>query len=404
MDILLIYYIFFVLLICLKIIYSVRPMLIKEHTRIALTTGLALFAMFFGAGNLVFPLALGSQAGSHLFISWLGFMIAGVGLPFLGLFALSLYGGNYWHFFDVLGKYLSFAVVTFIILILGPLFAAPRTEDITFSTLEPFLPSYIGNNIISVGYFLIILILSYKHTSVVDLIGRVLSPLKLIAFVTLIVASLITANALLPATQPAIHIFTNSLSVGYGTMDMLAAFFFGSIAYQSVVHKCAKLGADGHKLVVPIILKACLIGAFFIGLIYTGFMLSAATHAADLYNVSMPALINRLSHLVLGQFGALFVCLCVTVACLTTATALTVVSTHFFYKTLFRHKLPHIVCLLIVLAIMYMMSILGFNKIMAIATPILNYLYPALIVLCVWNIAKKLRNPSPKNRAPTITK
>jgi LIVCS family branched-chain amino acid:cation transporter len=369
-------------------------MLINAQSKIALTTGLALFAMFFGAGNLIFPLAIGAHSGTHLLAGWAGFMIAGVGLPFLGLFAISLYGGNYWKFFNVLGKYLSFAVVTFIILIIGPLFASPRTEDITYSTLQPFLPHAISNPIFSIMYFALILLLSFKHTMVVDIIGRFISPVKLIAFITLIIASLVSASALLPEQVSATHVIDHSLSVGYGTMDLLAAFFFCHVAYKNTVRKCAKLGITDQKSLMKVTLKACLIGAFLIGFIYTGFMLSAATHAAALHGVDTPALINRLSHIVLGSFGSLFVCLCVTLACIATATALAVVSSNFFYKTIFRRKLPHLACLILVLAVMYMMSILGFDKIMAIATPILNILYPCLIVLCVVNIARKLRKPA----------
>lgn len=375
-------------------------MLAKKDNKLALTTGLALFAMFFGAGNLIFPLAIGVHAGSHLFTAWVGFMIAGVGLPFLGLFAISLYEGNYWSFFNSLGKYLGFAVVTFIILIIGPLFAAPRTEDITYSSIQPFLPHGLDNHFFSVVYFGLILLLSYKHTSVIDIIGRFISPIKLTAFIILILASLITASAILPSHHSVSTVFTHSLSVGYGTMDLLGAFFFCHVAYVNTVHKCTQLGLEGEKPIRQVMLKACLIGGLLIAAVYTGFMLSAATHADVLQHASTPALINKLSDRVLGNFGSLFVGACVTLACIATATALTVVSTNFFYRSIFFRKLPRLACLIIVLAIMYVMSILGFDKLMEIATPILNVLYPCLIVLCVVNIARKLcscRGPSRKH-------
>ena len=363
----------------------------KSTAKITLTTGLALFAMFFGAGNMVFPIAIGATAGQHLFYAWLAFMIAGVGLPFMGVFAVSLFEGDYWNFFSILGKYGSFFVITFLILIIGPIFAAPRTEDITFGTLQPFLSSEITNYYFSIFYFAIIFALSYKHLFVVDIMGRFLSPLKLIAFITLIIASLITAHALLPTTVSAYHVASNALSVGYGTMDLLAAFFFCHVAYNSIAHKCTALGITDKKALIRVILKACGIGSLLIGLIYTGFMLSAAAHATALHNTPTANIISQLSHIVLGSYGSLFVCLCVTLACIATATALAVVSTNFFHHTLFQNKLPRIICLIIVLVIMYSMSILGFDFIMSIAVPILNWLYPALIVLCVINIYRKFR-------------
>ena len=363
---------------------------IKKDNKIAITTGLALFAMFFGAGNLIFPLAIGVHAGSHLFIAWLGFMLAGVGLPFLGLFAVSLYEGNYWKFFSILGKYLSFAIVTFVILIIGPLFAAPRTEDITYGTLQPFLPHILGNHIFSIFYFSLILLLSYKHTHVIDIIGRFISPIKLIAFITLIIASLLSASALLPSHYSVDHVLYHALSVGYGTMDLLGAFFFCHVAYNNILRKCSRININDEKSIRTVTLKACLIGALLIGMIYTGFMISSASHASVLQHVHTPELINRLSEVVLGNFGSLFVCMCVTLACIATATALAVVSANFFFKSLFQRKIPRFACLVIVLVIMYVMSILGFDKIMAIATPILNVLYPCLIVLCIVNIIRRL--------------
>ncbi|PHQ80450.1 MAG: hypothetical protein COB66_04790 [Coxiella sp. (in: Bacteria)] len=369
-------------------------MTIKNEFKITCTTGLALFAMFFGAGNMVFPLAIGVHAGNHLFVAWAAFIISGVGIPFLGLFAISLYDGDYWKFFKILGKYLSFAVVTFILLIIGPLFAAPRTEDITFSTLQPFMPGGLTNNYFSIIYFTVILLLSFKHTLVIDIIGRFISPVKIVAFVTLIICSLATAHALLPIHHSAPQVFSHSLSVGYGTMDLLAAFFFCHVAYKNIVRKCLAEDIHDKKIIMRITLKSCMIGAFLIAAIYTGFMLSAATHATALQHTATPAMINHIAHLVLGEYGSLFVCVCVSLACIATATALAVVSANFFYKTIFRKKAPRAACLLFVLALMYCMSILGFSDIMALATPMLNVLYPCLIVLCIVNIYRKLKSPA----------
>ena len=76
----------------------------KKRFSIALSTGLALFAMFFGAGNMIFPLQLGVTSGQHFITAIIGFVITGVGFPFLGLFSVSLYEGNYWQFFNVIGN------------------------------------------------------------------------------------------------------------------------------------------------------------------------------------------------------------------------------------------------------------------------------------------------------------
>src|SRR3989338_11559571 len=112
-----------------------------RNSSVAITTGFALFAMFFGAGNMIFPLQIGVILGQQLTYAVVAFLISGVGVPFLGLFAVSLYEGDYWQFFSRLGKIPAFLIITFLVLILGPLFVVPRTEIVTYHTLQPFLPS-----------------------------------------------------------------------------------------------------------------------------------------------------------------------------------------------------------------------------------------------------------------------
>ena len=126
-------------------------------------------------------------------------------------------------------------------------------------------------------------------------------------------------------------------------------------------------------------------------MIYVGLIIAAAFHAEALKNIPTEALIGQLSLIVMGQYGALFVGLCVTFACLATASALTEVSTSFLFHHIGREKLPRHLCLILILIMMYWTAILGFSRIMSIATPILTYLYPLLIFLCVINIASKAK-------------
>lgn len=363
--------------------------------KITIATGLALFAMFFGAGNMIFPLKVGSLAGGHLLPALIAFIISGVGVPFLGVFAISLYEGNYWKFFNRISRPLAFIVVTFLILIIGPLFAAPRTEMISYHTLLPTLPSSLKNPMVfNVFYFSIIFLLVFKQSRVVDVIGWFFSPIKIAAFSLLIVLGIYTAAPLVNMHMSATHTFNTALTTGYGTMDLLAAFFFCAVAYKNVLYKCRAIGVTSQKSIQKIMLIACLIGGFLISLIYAGFIFVAASHAEALANTPTEALIGKISELVLGQYGSLFVGLCVSVACLATGATLTEVTTDYLYHTTFRKKLPRLVCLLLVLTTMIMMSVLGFEEIMKIASPILGILYPALIVLCLVNIFLKL---SPKN-------
>src|ERR1700730_16150882 len=102
-----------------EILKSKKP----QETKTVIATGMALFAMFFGAGNIVFPLHLGANSGQNITHTMLGFLLAGVGVPFLGLLATSLFNGDYQAFFGRLGKYPSFLIITFLMVIIGPLAA-----------------------------------------------------------------------------------------------------------------------------------------------------------------------------------------------------------------------------------------------------------------------------------------
>jgi LIVCS family branched-chain amino acid:cation transporter len=363
----------------------------SAQIKVTIATGLALFAMFFGAGNIIFPLKVGSFSGEHILYGLLAFVIAGVGVPFLGVFAVSLYEGDYWKFFNRLGKVPAFIVVTFLILIIGPLFAAPRTEVITYHTLLPALPGILKNQyVFDALYFFVVFLFVARQSRVVDIIGWLFSPIKIVSFSLLILIGMYTAMPLVPMHLSAPQVFGSSITLGYGTMDLLAAFFFCSVAYKNIVNKCEKINVTSRATLMKMMLAACLIGALLISVIYAGFIFVAASHAQALQNVPTESLISQTANVILGEYGALFVGICVSVACLATGATLAEVTTDYLFNTTFKQKVPRIICLIVVLGTMIFMSILGFDGIMKIAGPILEVIYPALILLCVVNIYMKV--------------
>lgn len=352
--------------------------------------GFALFAMFFGAGNLIFPLAIGAQSGQHLLYATLGFLLFGVGAPFLGLFATSLFKGNYETFFYRLGKIPGFLFIAFLMIIIGPLTAMPRTEVITYQTIATFLPTYITNPIFSLIFCGLVFVFTYKETRFMNVLGYILSPIKLISLSALILVALFIPSHPVQVTQSAAAIFTNAVVQGYNTMDMLAAFFFCAIVFASIEKNAMAQNVSDEKTMIITTLKACFVGATCLSVIYIGFIWIASLHAHDLQDVTTDRIIGVLSHNVLGHWGALLVSVCITFACFATAMALAAVTSNFFHFQVFRKKLSRVNCLAIVIIVMYVMSNFGFAGIMAIATPILIVAYPALIVLCVVNILYKL--------------
>ncbi|MEM9242954.1 MAG: branched-chain amino acid transport system II carrier protein, partial [Pseudomonadota bacterium] len=116
---------------------------LNKRTTLSITiiVGFAIFAMFFGAGNLIYPLSVGAHSGPNVLFGLLGFLIAGIIIPLLGLFAISLYHGNYKHFFAQIGRVPGFIVALLVIILLGIFVATPRCSFISFGTLTPIFPS-----------------------------------------------------------------------------------------------------------------------------------------------------------------------------------------------------------------------------------------------------------------------
>lgn len=359
---------------------------------ISCTTGMALFAMFFGAGNIVFPLMIGATAGGNFIYTLGAFLISAVGMPLLGLYAVGLYKGNYWEFFRILGRVPAFIVVTFLICIIGPLFASPRTEVIVYKSLLPFLPDILSNGyFFSALYFALVFILVFNKKYVIDVIGKLISPIKLGSFFTLIVLGVWGKHAYFDSSEELWNSMSNAFSTGYGTMDLLGAFFYCHVAYASIFHKCVKNNITSEAKIISLYLKSCMIGGVLLALVYIGFACAAYNNAMFLQGVDPAAIINKISQVILGDFGSLFVCVSVSFACLATATALTEVSADYFGRLPGLQKVPRFIYVLCILSVMFAMSLIGFSGIMQIASPILDYLYPALIVLCIINIILKRR-------------
>lgn len=362
----------------------------EEHNheiRVVLTTGLALFAMFFGAGNIVFPLFLGANTGQNLSVSAIGFLLAGVGVPILGLVATSLYQGNYEDFFNRLGKVPGFLIITFLMIIIGPLVAMPRTEATTFHALLPYLPDFLQKEaIFSLIYCSVVFILAYRESSIINILGLVLSPVKIISFTILVIVGLLFSEPPIVSALSSLDAFKLAIMNGYNTMDLLATFFYCSVAFTSIEEAIKK---DPHLNATKMTLKSCLLGAFITGLVYMGFMLVSYAHAQQLHSLPEEQMIAATSNAVLGKFGGIFVCISVSFACVATALALAEVTRLYLYEEIFRHKVSKNVCLVIVMVLTYLMTNLGFQGILKMSLPILNIIYPALIVLCIMNILYK---------------
>lgn len=350
--------------------------------------GFALFSMFFGAGNIIFPLYIGANSGGNIIVSSLGFIISAVGVPFLALVATAQYKGDYWQFFSRLGRYPAFIIISLLMIVIGPISAMPRTGLITYSSIHKYLPNTLSNqNIFMAFYFLLVFLFSYKESKIVDIIGMFFSPIKVILFIFLVVLGIDLSFTQIESSKTFYESLYESLLYGYSTMDMFGAFFFCTLAFNSI--KVSVVESDEEK--IKILIYSSIVGAILLGSVYLGFLYLGYINALELINVAQEELIVVVSQKILGKLGGLFVCVVVSFACISTAIALARVCSMFLYREIFKSKIHHNICLLIVVFLSYFMSILGFRVLLQMLFPILKLVYPCLILYCLLSILKNSR-------------
>lgn len=354
-----------------------------------LATSLAMFSMFFGAGNVVFPLALGRYAQDLNFFAILGLIITGVGVPFLGLTAMTLFNGNYRAFFERIGKIPGFLVILVMLSIIGPFGAIPRCITLSHATIKAYVPQL---NLIafSVLACLVIFLFTFRKNRVIDLLGYILTPVLLACLALIVIVGLWTAPPLIPSPHHPLTTFLHGLTEGYQLMDLIGAFFFSAMVLNILEQGLAQDDKSNYKKMIVLTLKASCISIFLLATSYIGFSYVAAHHSDALQGIGSEDIIAVLANHTLGPYAGLVACVAVAFACLTTAIALSVVFAEFLHEDVAREKIGYIPSLLITLGIAFLFSTLNFSGIVAFLAPILNVCYPALILLSALNILYKL--------------
>ncbi|MCY3974883.1 MAG: branched-chain amino acid transport system II carrier protein [Simkaniaceae bacterium] len=354
--------------------------------------GLTLFSLFFGAGNITFPLIVGVHAGERIAIALTGFCITAVAVPFLGLLATILFEGDYADFFHRLGKIPALILIIILLGIEGPFGSTPRLITLMFSTVKAHLPG------IRLAFFspiccAIIFLFAYKKNRIVALVGRILAPLLLLSLALLVVKGLLFSPAMheVATTLSPVTAFTYGLEEGYYTTDLVASFFFASLAYATCRKRVASQHtppppADRRRMLLTVSLKGSLLGAFLLGLTYCGLGSVASKYRTLLGDVPNPLLIATIGHLLLGEWANVTVCTIVVLTCLTTAIGLAAICSDFLSK---KTSVPYVYALIMVLVVTGLISSLEFNGICRLLTPLLVIAYPTLIVLCFINILHK---------------
>lgn len=352
------------------------------------TTGLAMFSMFFGAGNIAFPLKVGQLAGTQSIPAILGLLLTAVGVPFLGLLAIILYEGDYRAFFARIGRIPGFLVTFFLLIILGPIGAIPRCIALSYGTIKIYDPA-LSVVIFSSICCLFMYLAAYKKSRIVGLLGTVLSPVLVASLAIIIVKGMLIHPTASASMLDAISMFKFGLYEGYNTMDLLAAFFFSSVVIAGL-RQSSEFRGSGTWSVARDALWASVIGAVLLGLVYAGFVLVASYYGSALTMVPAEVLLGTIAQTILGPIGGLLVGLTVVLTCFTTALALASVFAEFLHADVSARLISYHTSLLITLVITFVFANFTFSEIVAMLDPILIVLYPTLLVLTIMNILHKL--------------
>ncbi|MBG6234146.1 LIVCS family branched-chain amino acid:cation transporter [Pedobacter sp. CAN_A7] len=346
-----------------------------------ITIGFALFAMFFGAGNLLLPPFIGLQVSDSWFWTTIGFMITTVILPFLGIISVVLSGDSFTDLGNRVNKNVGVVLGIVIMLGIGPLIAIPRTAATTFEIgILPHFPTF-SPIIASIVFFIVTGIFSLSSSKVVDLIGNYLTPLLILILFGLIVMGLINASDDHFVNRYSnVDSFLVGFQEGYQTLDVLA-----SVIFAGIIISAAKLkGYHTTKQKNEIVIASGLLAALFLLFIYGGLVYLGATSGSEWSESTKRApLLLQISINNLGINGTYAMAICIALACLTTAIALTSAVGSFFSE-LVNHKVGYKKIVISCCVISCVLSITGVDNIITYAYPFLSFIYPIVITLVLY--------------------
>ena len=363
------------------------------RTRDIIALGFMTFALFIGAGNIIFPPIVAQQAGEHVWLAAIGFLITAVGLPVITIIALSRVEGSIQILSSPLGKVASIILTVVCYLAVGPLFATPRTATVSY---EIGFSSYFGNSsssllIYSIVYFAIVTLVSLYPNKILDTVGYFLSPLKIIALIILGLSAAFIPAGIVP---PAINNYVSSpvsegIVNGYLTMDTLGALVFGIVIVRAITSR----GVTDKKLITKYAVIASIISGIGLTLVYLSlFKLGMGSHEYAPNAANGAIILHAYVQHAFGDMGAYFLSAMIFIACMVTAIGLTCACAEYF-STL--TKIPYKVFVFILVGFSLVISNLGLTKLIAVSVPVLSAIYPpAIVVILLGFFWKCFNNPS----------
>ena len=346
--------------------------------------GFALFAIFFGAGNLIFPPYLGVTAGENWGIATLAFLISDPLLSIIAVMVVAALGGSALNVGRRVHPLFASALAAICVLLIGPIFAVPRTGA---STHEIFVQSYFPSApqwITSLVFFGIVLWITYKENSVMDAIGKYLTPILLLILFLIFVGAVLQPNASFAATDRT-GLFAQGFKEGYQTMDVLGAPLLAGVVMKDITRRGYLNKKDQFRMMFGVgIVAFILLALVYSTLAYSGASMSTVIDSTAQRAAMLTTIVKNL----LGSWGQLAMGLAVCFACLTTAIGLTTTCGQYF-EEVSKGKISYKKTILVTVAVEFIISLVGVDSLINLAVPVLTFIFPIMIALILFSAFDK---------------
>ena len=342
--------------------------------------GFALFAIFFGAGNLIFPPYLGVTAGENWGIATLAFLISDPLLSIIAVMVVAALGGSALNVGRRVHPLFASALAAICVLLIGPIFAVPRTGA---STHEIFVQSYFPSApqwITSLVFFGIVLWITYKENSVMDAIGKYLTPILLFILFLIFVGAVLQPNASFAAPDKT-GLFAQGFKEGYQTMDVLGAPLLAGVVMKDITRRGYLNKKDQFRMMFGVgIVAFILLALVYSTLAYSGASMSTVIDSTAQRAAMLTTIVKNL----LGSWGQLAMGLAVCFACLTTAIGLTTTCGQYF-EEVSKGKISYKKTILVTVAVEFIISLVGVDSLINLAVPVLTFIFPIMIALILFS-------------------
>lgn len=356
----------------------------KSFLKENLAVGFMLFALFLGAGNIIFPPELGQQSGDQFVISIIGFLITGVGLPLLGIISVARNGGDLQLLTGRIHPLFGIIFTTIVYLSIGPFFAMPRTGAVSYEIgVLPYLTaaqaeSWVPLFITTLVFFAITFYFAYNPSTIVDKIGKILTPALLLVITLLAIKAFVTPMGDFgEATGNYVNNgFAEGFIQGYLTLDVLASLVFGIV----IVNGLRARGVEDKAKQVKITIFAGFVAAIGLAFVYISLGYIGATSVGTVGMLDNGGQILGASAKVLyGSIGTAILSATIILACLTTSIGLLVANAQFFERNL--PILSYRGYLTVFTLFSFGVSNVGLSNLLNMTIPVLLAIYPIAIVL-----------------------